>query len=365
MFFASPHWDHQKSVLLLATAGDFGTHTIATRDSNAEKPTFTIQPWSLPVWFGSKASQRREEKMIQWINETFSPEAMMEIAIELREKAIRRSLERQRTPPEDDNADGGDGPPEPPADPKTRKRRRDPSNPEEPPRRSSRPRTQNPYFKRKAESKNDNVPRHLTTISDAGEEVDAAEGQPVQGNAGRGHLAAHPGPSERTESISQAHPTRKIKPLPRLLGHNTSGGSKGKGEARADPVDSDQDDDSSALSEPEDAPPTKKAREHSPAEASDASEAPPPDSPAHSDASTLTDISVLAEQIQKDNDALTPLQREKKRILEIQASQAAARRPINRALTGQPSVPAGPSGANGERSVQEPSRLTRSRSTRY
>ena len=154
--------------------------------------------------------------------------------------------------------------------------------------------------------------------------------------------------------------------MPRRLGPNGPGDLMGKGKARAEPVvENEQDDAFSAHSEPDDARPTKKAREHSPAEASDASEAPPPDSPVFSDMSTLTDISVLEEQIQKANDALTALQKEKKRILEIQALQAAARRPINRALTGQPSVAAGPSGANGQRSAQEPVRLTRSRSTRY
>ncbi|KAI5829570.1 hypothetical protein K523DRAFT_352421 [Schizophyllum commune Tattone D] len=371
VFFASPHWDHQESVMLLATAGDFGTHTIATRDSKAEKPTFTIQPWSFPVWFGSKASERREAKMIQWINETFSPEAMREVAVKLREEAIlrmRERQERQKTPPEDDNADGGDGPtgppgpPEPPADPKTRKRKH-PSNPEQP-RRSVRNRPGNPYARTTAQNERADAPPPGPPIPGTGDEPGTNYGRPAQDTANRAD--AQPGPHGTPESASCAPPTRRTKPMPRRLGPNGPADLMGKGKARAEPVvENEQDDASSAQSEPDDARPTKKARQHSPAEASDASEAPPPDSPAFSDMSALTDIPVLEEQIQKDNDALTALQKEEKRILDIQALQAAVRRPINRALTGQPSVPAGPSGANGRRSVQEPSRLTRSRSTRY
>ncbi|KAL1687061.1 hypothetical protein GGG16DRAFT_105331 [Schizophyllum commune] len=374
VFFASPHWNHQNSIMLLATAGDFGTHTIATRVPKAKRPTFTIQPWSHPVWFGSKASQRREEKMIKWINETFSPEAMREIAVTLRDEVIRRSLERQerqKTPPEDENADGGDGPtgppgpagpPEPPADPKTRKRKH-PSNPEQP-RRSIRNRPGNPYARTIAQNEHADAPPPVPPMPGTGDESGTNHGRPAQDTANR--AGAQPVPSGTSESASRALPTRRTKPLPRRLGPNGPGDLKGKGKARAEPVvENEQDDDSSAPSEPADARPTKKAREHSPAEASDASEVPPPDSPAFSDMSALTDIPVLEEQIQRDNDALTASQKEKKRILEIQALQAAARRPINRALTGQPSVPAGPSGANGRRSVQGPSRLTRSRSTRY
>ncbi|KAL1742866.1 hypothetical protein HDZ31DRAFT_65567 [Schizophyllum fasciatum] len=105
VFFSSPQWQHQNSILLLATTGDFYTHTIATRKTDSERSAFTIKPWSLPTWVGSDASNHREDKIVAWLNTMFKPDEMASLARGLREAAAAsRAQQRQATPPEEGEA---------------------------------------------------------------------------------------------------------------------------------------------------------------------------------------------------------------------------------------------------------------------
>ncbi|KAI4521937.1 hypothetical protein K525DRAFT_247225 [Schizophyllum commune Loenen D] len=131
VLFASPQWAHQDSILLFATSGDFYTHTIATRKPmgdqlvasgivkpKKERPAFRIQPWSLPTWYGSDASNRREDKLVAWLNETFKHDEMEQQARDLRDKELLNAQERQRTPPPEDNEQNDSAPnPAPPSPP--------------------------------------------------------------------------------------------------------------------------------------------------------------------------------------------------------------------------------------------------------
>ncbi|KAI5884977.1 uncharacterized protein SCHCODRAFT_02595011 [Schizophyllum commune H4-8] len=134
VLFASPQWEHQNSILLFATSGDFYTHTIATRKPKGdqlvasdiakpkkERPAFRVQPWSLPTWYGSDASNRREDKLVAWLNETFKHDEMEQQARDLRDKEQLNAQERQRTPPAEDNEQNDSvpnpAPPSPPSPP--------------------------------------------------------------------------------------------------------------------------------------------------------------------------------------------------------------------------------------------------------
>ncbi|KAL1702894.1 hypothetical protein EV121DRAFT_209078 [Schizophyllum commune] len=131
VLFASPQWAHQDSILLFATSGDFYTHTIATRKPmgdqlvasgivkpKKERPAFRIQSWSLPTWYGSDASNRREDKLVAWLNETFKHDEMEQQAHDLRDKELLNAQERQRTPPVEDNDQNDSAPnPAPPSPP--------------------------------------------------------------------------------------------------------------------------------------------------------------------------------------------------------------------------------------------------------
>ncbi|KAL1751320.1 hypothetical protein FB107DRAFT_278783 [Schizophyllum commune] len=288
VFFASPHWNHQDSVMLLATAGDFQTHTIATRNPDSKKPAFRIQPWSMPVWYGSEASKRREDKVVKWINTTFSPEAMMNIALKLRDEAANRPQPaRQQTPPEEGNVVGGNGPPEhsgpsvpsdPPAAPTAgkRKRNRNKVKSTEPTRSSRRKQEGNTHEEPVSESEHKEAPPS-PRIPDAEQVSGNDGGRLAQDNARERDAAAHPGPSASLGPGPPTHPTGKTRLMRHPPGGNDPGTSKpkdkGKGKARADPIvesEKDSDDGGPPLSpvleadegsdSDEDRPARKKAR---------------------------------------------------------------------------------------------------------
>ncbi|TRM68693.1 hypothetical protein BD626DRAFT_626954 [Schizophyllum amplum] len=88
---------HQDEVLLLATVGDYWTHTIMRRipvPSEDKARAFQIQmeEWSEPVIVGSALSNEREDVLIAWINKTFPADFAPQLA--------RRATytERDKTP---------------------------------------------------------------------------------------------------------------------------------------------------------------------------------------------------------------------------------------------------------------------------
>ncbi|KAL1687041.1 hypothetical protein GGG16DRAFT_63095 [Schizophyllum commune] len=117
IFFDSPHWRHQDDVLLLATSGDFYTYSIATRKPKSEGGLpFKTSPWSLPTWAGSEASKRREEKIVEWLNTTFSNEAMEAMATKMRDQVLEHLQKKAsaQTHAGSDPATAQPGPSQPP-----------------------------------------------------------------------------------------------------------------------------------------------------------------------------------------------------------------------------------------------------------
>ncbi|KAI5828421.1 hypothetical protein K523DRAFT_388200 [Schizophyllum commune Tattone D] len=314
VFFSSPQWRHQKSILLFATTGDFYTHTIATRKEDDEF-AFTIKPWSLPTWVGSEASKRREDKLVAWLNETFEPEKMEKLARDTRDKAILRASkrdqqersqqEREHTPPGDDNADGESG---------------------------------------------------------ASEQRDAA---------------AQPGPSASLGPAPPTHPTGKTGLMRHPPGGNDPGTSKpkdkGKGKARADLIDEseqDSDDDGPPLSpvleadegsdSDEDRPARKKAR----AELS--SEGPPstgPPSPIGNDVQPAPLASTQPVATTSTNPAASSSTQPAPSTSTQPAASTSTRRPLERRESTRVSRPVKIFDASGKKDAAERYKLKRARST--